>query len=110
MLSLLPSLSLSPAAEASIVRIVEAIEAPAFLLLWIIARYQPDRFATGLTDPPTRMTLLGLSSIGYLNGLVWLIAALGSIGLSLVPGPAEGRDDDGGFCHRAGTYSLSMGL
>lgn len=76
-LSLLPSFNLDPAAEVSIVRMVEAIEAPAFFLLWIIAEYKPDRFATGLSDPPTRMTLLGLSSIGCMNGLVWLAVALG---------------------------------
>ena len=69
---LMASCGVAPATETSIVRAIEMIEAPAFMLLRIIAGYEPDRFATGLSDPPTRITLLGFSTVGYLNGLLYL--------------------------------------
>lgn len=92
LLSLLAFSPLDPATEASLVRIVEAVEAPGLFLSWIITGYRPDRFAAGLTDPPTRTTLLALSSIGYLNALFWLTAALG---LHAVVSQARSRRKEG---------------
>lgn len=62
----------SPSAELTAVRFVEIVDYAGVILLRIISGYTPDRFAVGLIETPTMLGVVGLSSVGYLNGLIWL--------------------------------------